>query len=166
MNMKINEMQSLRCIRLFEQTSRIRVIPLIWLLRLKHVWKSKLTHKSWQFRTEQTKIEDNNKVAVLTSLFLKTFRGRPSYTVSLFGLKSKISKVLDAAESWKDLMPSMTAVDQRTGHPIMDMDRLLIRLPLVINGKARLQLVSILLTVKVKLLVFWLRLLKIVIEPG
>ena len=40
----------------------------------------------------------------------------------------------NAAESWKDLTPSMTAVDPRTGNPIMDMDTI-DRLPLLINGK-------------------------------
>ncbi len=39
------------------------------------------------------------------------------------------------AEAWKELMPSMTAVDQRTGDPIMNMDTIM-SLPLTINGKS------------------------------
>ena len=38
------------------------------------------------------------------------------------------------AEAWKELMPSMTAVDPRTGNPVMDMDTIM-SLPLTINGK-------------------------------
>jgi len=37
-------------------------------------------------------------------------------------------------ETWKELMPSMTAVDPRTGDPVMDMD-VIMSLPLTINGK-------------------------------
>ncbi len=40
----------------------------------------------------------------------------------------------DHSEVWKDLTPSMTAVDQRTGNPIMDMT-IIDQLPLTINGK-------------------------------
>lgn len=36
--------------------------------------------------------------------------------------------------AWKELMPSMTAVDPRTGNPVMDMDTIM-SLPLSINGK-------------------------------
>ena len=39
------------------------------------------------------------------------------------------------AEAWKELMPSMTAVDPRTGDPIMNMDTIM-SLPLTINGKS------------------------------
>ncbi len=38
------------------------------------------------------------------------------------------------AEAWKELMPSMTAVDPKTGNPVMDMDTIM-SLPLTINGK-------------------------------
>ena len=37
-------------------------------------------------------------------------------------------------ETWKGLMPSMTAVNPRTGGPVMDMD-VIMSLPLTINGK-------------------------------
>lgn len=37
-------------------------------------------------------------------------------------------------ETWKELMPSMTAVNPRTGNPVMDMD-VIMSLPLTINGK-------------------------------
>ena len=86
------------------------------------------------FRTEQTKIEDNQSRSTNISIFENS---SPENLIIQFpAVWSKIQDLndYDAAESWKDLTPSMTAVDQRTGNPIMDM-AVIDQLPLVINGK-------------------------------
>ena len=86
------------------------------------------------FRTEQTKIEDNQSRATNISIFENS--SPENLLIQFPAVWSKIQDLndYDAAESWKDLTPSMTAVDQRTGQPIMDM-AVIDQLPLVINGK-------------------------------
>ena len=86
------------------------------------------------FRTEQTKIEDNQSRNTNISIFENS--SGENLLIQFPAVWSKIQDLndYDAAESWKDLTPSMTAVDQRTGQPIMDM-AVIDQLPLVINGK-------------------------------
>jgi hypothetical protein len=86
------------------------------------------------FRTEQTKIEDNQSRSTNISIFENS--SGENLLIQFPAIWSKIQDLndYDAAESWKDLTPSMTAVDQRTGNPIMDM-AVIDQLPLVINGK-------------------------------
>lgn len=86
------------------------------------------------FRTEQTKIEDNQSRATNISIFENS--SGENLLIQFPAVWAKIQDLndYDAAESWKDLTPSMTAVDQRTGNPIMDM-AVIDQLPLVINGK-------------------------------
>ena len=86
------------------------------------------------FRDEQTKIEDNQSRSTNISIFENSSGENlliqfPAVWSKLYDLNDR-----DAAETWKDLTPSMTVVDQRTGNPIMDME-VIMRLPLVIDGK-------------------------------
>ena len=86
------------------------------------------------FRDEQIKVEDNQSRSTNISIFENSSGENlliqfPAVWSKLYDLNDR-----DAAETWKDLTPSMTAVDQRTGNPIMDME-VIMRLPLVIDGK-------------------------------
>ena len=86
------------------------------------------------FRDEQIKVENNQSRSTNISIFENssgenTLIQFPAVWSKLYDLNDR-----DAAETWKDLTPSMTAVDQRTGNPIMDME-VIMRLPLVIDGK-------------------------------
>lgn len=86
------------------------------------------------FRDEQIKIENNQSRSTNISIFENssgenTLIQFPAVWSKLYDLNDR-----DAAETWKDLTPSMTAVDQRTGNPIKDME-VIMRLPLVIDGK-------------------------------
>jgi len=86
------------------------------------------------FRTEQIKVEDNQNRNTNISIFENS--SGENLLIQFPAVWSKLQDLnnYDAAESWKDLTPSMTAVDQKTGNPIMDMS-VIDQLPLTINGK-------------------------------
>ena len=86
------------------------------------------------FRDEQVKVENNQSRNTNISIFENS--SGENLLIQFPAVWSKIQDLngQDAAESWKDLTPSMTAVDQRTGNPIMDMG-VIDKLPLTIDGK-------------------------------
>ena len=87
-----------------------------------HFLKKQITEENNQNRATNISIFENSAPENLPIHF-------PAIWLKLQDLNDR-----DAAKSWKDLTPSMTAIDQKTGRPIMDMS-VIDQLPLTIGDK-------------------------------
>ena len=86
------------------------------------------------FRKEQIEVENNRNRGQNISIFQNS--SPENLLVQFPAVWAKLQDLnnFDAAKTWKDLTPAMTAVDPKTGKPIMDM-AVIDQLPLTINGK-------------------------------
>ena len=86
------------------------------------------------FRKKQVTEENNQNRATNISIFENSAPENLPIQFPAIWLKLQDLNDRDAAKSWEDLTPSMTAIDQKTGRPIMDM-AVIDRLPLTIGDK-------------------------------